>query len=135
MTKAAGNADWLERQAKELTKEADSKYGAWTNAKFRTASDEEWKERQKAAQLMEDAKAIREDGKDKNKEKEKPWVEGVVAARGMSIGDVFNNMRGMNGSNVRDPNLDANQTTAKNTAEMKDLLTELKNAVSGDGVQ
>ena len=82
---------------------------------------------------MEDARGIRE-GEDK-KSTEKPWVEGVVSARGLSIGDVFNNMRGMNGAAIRDPQLDAAQTTASNTKDMKESLNAIKEALAGEGVK
>ena len=130
---ASGDADWLEEQAQSITKAADKKFGEWTDEKFKTASEEDWNARKQAAKLMEDARGIRE-GEDK-KSKEKPWVEGVVSARGLSIGDVFNNMRGMNGAAIRDPQLDAAQTTASNTKEMKESLNAIKEALAGEGVK
>ena len=96
------------------------------------------KREDKIATVKGDVAAFQENVRiheEEEKNKQKPWVEGVVAARGMSIGDVFNNMRGMNGAKVRDPNLDANQKTAENTEEMKNALNNLNRTLRGEGVK
>ena len=143
----AGDARGLKAESDRLTKEADEKWGKWTKDRIGTATQEELDTRADADRLRKEAKSIvdsrRKEAEDKakaaakeeEKNKQKPWVEGVVAARGMSIGDVFNNMRGMNGAKVRDPNLDAAQKTATNTEEMKKSLENLEKAMTGKGVQ
>ena len=128
----------LQAMADRITEKADEKYGKWTGDRIGTASKEELEVREKAARLSREAKQIQDEAEKKDKEKEKkekPWIEGVVSARGMSIGDVFSNMRGMNGARVRDPNLDAAQATANNTKDMKDALNEIKGALAGEGVK
>jgi len=48
---------------------------------------------------------------------------------------VFTAMRGMGGAQVaRDPNLDANQKTAKNTETMAQRMEDIANALSREGV-
>ncbi len=140
-----GDVKGLVTEANRLQKEADEKYGKWTRDRYGTATQEELDTRENIDRMRKEAKTIvdtrrRQSEKEakeeeKSKAKEKPWVEGVVAARGMSIGDVFSNMRGMNGSKVRDPNLDAAQATANNTAGMKESLDDIKKALAGEGVK
>ena len=72
--------------------------------------------------------------KDKDKAKEKPWIEGVVAARGMSIGEMFSSMRGMNGAQMKDPNTDYHRQTAEKTASIERSVKSIARALQGEGV-
>ena len=140
-----GDVKGLVTEANRLQKEADEKYGKWTMDRYGTATQEELDTRENIDRMRKEAKTIVDNRKraadkeakdaEKDKAKEKPWVEGVVAARGMSLGDVFNNMRGMNGAKVRDPNLDANQTTAANTGRIANAFERFNQTMSGTGVQ
>lgn len=128
----AGDDEWLEQQAKNLWQRADAKYGKYDPKKWKDMTDEEAAMRNNARQLMEDAKKARGE---EQKEAEKPWAEGVTAVRGMSVADVFTAMRGMGGAKVaRDPNLDANQKTAKNTETMAQSMARIAQALSREGV-
>lgn len=131
----AGRSDELDSRADRLEAAANRRYGEWNADKIMTASQEELDARSEVERLRGLADKARGPEEASEEEKGKPWVEGVVAARGMSIGDVFNNMRGMNGAKVRDPQLDAAQSTARNTQKTADKVEELVNALKGEGVQ
>lgn len=126
---ASGDAKWLDEQAKAVMADADTKWGKMTNDRWKDQSDEERRQREYAANLRSEARKIREGGE------KQPWVEGVVAARAMSIGDVFNNMRGMNGAKPTDPGLDATKKIADNTGEMKRGIMALWQALEREGVK
>lgn len=133
---AMGDADWLEEEAKRAYAAADAKFGKENS--WRDMSKAEWEMRQYAAGLMDDAKKARGDEETKAEEKkakEDPWAVGVTAVRGMSVADVFNSMRGMGGATLaKDPNVDANQKTAKNTETMVQKMERIAQALSGEGV-
>lgn len=126
---AAGRPQELEKRADRLEAAADRKFGKWSADKIMTASQEELDARSEVDRIRGLAKQARENGR------EKPWVEGVVAARGMSIGDVFSQMRGMNGAKPRDPNTDYLRNTSEKSAEIARAVTTMAKAFSGDGVQ
>lgn len=142
-----GDAKGLMAESNRLTKEADEKWGKWTKERYGTATQEELDVRENADRMRKEARNIVEQNrkraedaakaaaKEEEKNKQKPWVEGVVAARGMSLGDVFSHMRGMNGATVRDPNLEANQTTASNTGRIATAFEEFNKAMKGEGVK
>jgi hypothetical protein len=125
---AMGDADALEAEAKRQVEEANKKFG--TKNSWKDMSKEEWARREWADTLYQDAKKIRGE-----EPEEKPWAVGVTAVRGMSVADVFTAMRGMGGAQVaRDPNLDANQKTAKNTATMAQRMDDIARALTAEGV-
>ena len=127
LARASGDPRAMEAVAKRMMANADKRWGSLEGRKWSSQSEEEFKQRSNAAELMADAKKMREGEKT-------PWLEGVVATRGMSIGDVFNNMRGMGGARVKDPNVDANKQTAENTKSMKDNIEELCKVLKKGGV-
>lgn len=130
----AGRPEELEARANRLEARADEKFGEWSGDKILNASQEELTARaevERVRGLAEQARANR----DGEKETPKPWVEGVVAARGMSIGDVFNNMRGMNGAMEKDPNTEYHRRTAEGVGNMQRDIQKIANALARDGVQ
>ncbi len=131
---AAGRPDELEARANRLEAAANQRFGEWNADKIMSASQQELDARREVERLRGLADRARGPEEQEEQKQEKPWVEGVVAARGMSIGEVFNNMRGMNGATVRDPNLDANQTTAANTGRIANAFERFNETMTGKGV-
>lgn len=127
---AAGRPQELEKRADRLEARADQKFGEWRPDKILKASQEELDARSEVARIRGLAEQAR-----KQQEQGMPWVEGVVAARGMSIGDVFSQMREMNGAMVRDPNTDYLRNTSEKSDEIARAVTTMANAFRGDGVQ
>lgn len=131
----AGRSEELDSRADRLEARADEKFGKWSPDRIMKASQEELTARAEVERVRGLAEQARKQG-GQQQEQERPWAEGVVAARGMSIGDVFNNMRGMNGASIeKDPTAADISSTAHNTATMALALSKIASAVAGDGVQ
>ena len=130
----AGRPEELEARANRMEAAADKRFGEWNDDKILKASQEELTARAEVERirgLAEQARANR----DGEREERKPWVEGVVAARGMSIGDVFSQMRGMNGAEMKDPNVEYNRRTSEGVGSMKEDMHRIAKALTGGGVQ
>ena len=125
----------LQAMSERITEKADEKFGKFTPNRIGKATQEELEMRDTAARLAKEAKQIQDAAqKDKDKAKEKPWIEGVVAARGMSIGEMFSSMRGMNGAQMKDPNTDYHRQTAEKTASIERSVKSIARALQGEGV-
>lgn len=130
-----GDHKRLQAMSERITEKADEKFGKFTPNRIGTATKEELEMRDTAARLAKEAKQIQDAAqKDKDKTKEKPWIEGVVAARGMSIGEMFSSMRGMNGAQMKDPNTDYHRQTAEKTASIERSVKSIARALQGEGV-
>ncbi len=130
-----GDHKRLQAMSERITEKADEKFGKFTPNRIVTATKEELEMRDTAARLAKEAKQLQDAAqKDKEKARGKPWVEGVVAARGMSIGDVFSSMRSMNGAKMRDPNVDYNRQTAEKTASIERSVNSIARALGQEGV-
>lgn len=124
----AGRPEELEKRADRLEAAADRKFGKWSDDKIMSATQEELDARSEVDRIRGLARQARENGK------EGPWAEGVVAARGMSIGDVFSQMRGMNGAQMRDPNTEYHRRTAEGTANIERSVASIARALGQEGV-
>lgn len=130
------NAGYFERKANSLWEEANEKYGKWSKEKWGTAGDEELALRKEAHEASKEAKKIRKDEeKDKAKEAAKDAKDGQdtnkrreLSVKAMSIGDVFDMMRGMGGSRMspEERAAKAGERTAKATEDSAKVLSEIK---------
>lgn len=139
---AAGDEKGLRQLAAQATKEADEKFGTGFEKRIGKATQEELDIRERAARLTKEADAVRrsnspeeKETKEERRKAERPWVEGVVAARNMSVADVFNNMRGMNGAHMaKDPNTELHRKTAEVVGSISRDVQAIARSLSREGV-
>lgn len=139
---AAGDEAGLRRLSRKRTREADERFGTGFEQRIGTATKEELELREAASRAAREAETIRrakaksESSETPSKESEKPWAVGVTAVRGMSVADVFSNMRGMGGADMaRDPNTELHRKTADGVGSIVRDVQKIAGSLAGDGVR
>jgi hypothetical protein len=114
----------MEKAARAMFADANKRYGRLTSARFVNMSAEEREQRTTAKDLMDQARKIRE---------EQRGGVGVLAVRGMTVGDVFNEMRGMGGAKMaEDKGEDEERRHRKKVDSIEGHVKRIAEALTGE---